>query len=185
MLWVIYLMITFQNYSTGMFVYLFLHGSYGIAWVWKDLCFPDASFQVKGTLGSLVVLSAFLGLYWCISLPLAAGYGVSNPPLIRIILVITMYLGGLYLMLGSDHQKNLTLARQKGTYLLNQGLISTGFFKNTRNPNYLGEVFIYGSFAICAGHYLSYLVFFCGSCLLFSINIYLKEKMSYEKKAGW
>ena len=92
MLWVIYLMFYFKNFSTGMFVYLFLHGSYGIAWVWKDLCFPDESFKVKGTLGSLVVLSTFLSLYWCIPLPLAAGYGVSNPPLIRIILVIIIWL---------------------------------------------------------------------------------------------
>jgi steroid 5-alpha reductase family enzyme len=64
-------------------------------------------------------------------------------------------------------------------------LISTGFFKNTRNPNYLGEVLIYGSFVICAGHIFSYMIFFCGSCLLFSINMYLKDRFSYQKKEGW
>lgn len=139
-LWVVFLMYYFQNYSTGMIVYLFLHGTYGFAWVWKDLCFPDASFKVKGTFGSLILLSIFLGLYWCIPLPLASGNGVSNPSIIRILLVIIMYLTGLYLMLGSDHQKNLTLTRRKGKIIIIQfiGLISDGFFKNTRNPNYLG-----------------------------------------------
>ena len=44
---------------------------------------------------------------------------------------------------------------------------------------------IYGSFVICAGIIFSYMIFFCGSCLLFSINIYLKDKLSYEKKEGW
>lgn len=98
-----------------MHVYLFLHGSYGFAWIWKDIYFPDATFKHKGTLGSLILLSIFLALYWCIPIPLAAGYGVHNPPLIRIALVIVMYLGGLYLMLGSDYQKNIMLAQKKGT----------------------------------------------------------------------
>ena len=177
--WVMFLMFYFNNFSTGMYVYLFLHGTYGFAWVWKDIHFPDASFKAKGTIGSLIILTIFLTLYWCISLPLAAGLGVDNPPFIRILLVIVMYFFGLYLMLGSDHQKNTTLAQKKGLIINNIGLISTGFFKLTRNPNYLGEILIYGSFVICAGHLLPYLIFFCGSCLLFSVNIYLKDKLSY------
>jgi hypothetical protein len=31
----------FQNYSLGMWLYLFLHGTYGICWVTKDWLFPD------------------------------------------------------------------------------------------------------------------------------------------------
>jgi hypothetical protein len=107
-------MFHFRSFSLGMWVYLFLHGSYGIAWVWKDIYFPDATFKQKGTIGSLILLFIFLTLYWFIPVPLAAGYGVHNPPFERIILVIGMYLFGLYLMLGSDHQKNTTLAKQKG-----------------------------------------------------------------------
>ena len=44
---------------------------------------------------------------------------------------------------------------------------------------------IYGAFVICAGSIFSYMIFFFGSCLLFSINMYLKDKLSYEKKEGW
>ena len=136
--WVLFLMFYFRSFSVGIWVYLFLHGTYGMAWVLKDIYFPDATFLQKGTAGSLILLFVFLSLYWFIPIPLAAGYGVHNPPLIRIILVITMYLFGLFLMMGSDYQKTTTLAKKKGKCFVNEGLISTGFFRITRNPNYLG-----------------------------------------------
>lgn len=41
-------------------------------------------------------------------------------------------------MLGADIQKTATLAKRKGKYRKYAGLISTGFFSRTRNPNYLG-----------------------------------------------
>ena len=44
---------------------------------------------------------------------------------------------------------------------------------------------IYGAFVICTGNIFSYMIFFFGSCFLFSINMYLKDKLSYEKKEGW
>ena len=112
--WVIFLMFYFRSFSVGMWVYLFLHGSYGMAWVWKDIYFPDSTFLQKGTAGSLIMLFIFLSLYWFIPIPLAAGYGVHNPPLIRIVFVIFMYIFGLYLMMGSDYQKTTTLAKKKG-----------------------------------------------------------------------
>jgi hypothetical protein len=113
--WVIFLMFYFQTFSKGMFVYLFLHGTYGMAWLYKDIMFGDATFKQKGTLGSNLILTTFLFLYWLIPLPLAVGSGVSNPPLIRIILVVSLYIFGLYLMLGSDYQKTTTLAKKKGS----------------------------------------------------------------------
>jgi hypothetical protein len=44
-LWVLFLMQTYNNYSTGMYLYLCLHGSYGMFWVLKDLTFPDPRFN--------------------------------------------------------------------------------------------------------------------------------------------
>ena len=44
-----------------------------------------------------------------------------------------VYIMGIILMLGSDLQKYITLRARKG-------LISDGFFRYTRNPNYLGEI---------------------------------------------
>jgi hypothetical protein len=89
--WVVFLMYYFRTSSTGMWVYLFLHGTYGFAWVWKDIRFPDSTFKTKATIGSNVLLFIFLSLYWMIPIPLASGYGVHNPPLARIILVIVIY----------------------------------------------------------------------------------------------
>jgi steroid 5-alpha reductase family enzyme len=41
-------------------------------------------------------------------------------------------------MMGSDYQKTMTLSKKKGKINVIIGLISTGFFARTRNPNYLG-----------------------------------------------
>ena len=88
-------------------------------------------------------------------------------------------------MLGADIQKTATLAKKKGNKLLILGLISTGFFARTRNPNYLGEIMIYGSFAACTGHWISYAIVFSIWCTLFAINMYLKDEYSYKLKQGW
>lgn len=60
-----------------MYVYLFLHGTYGMAWLIKDLIFPDASFMGKSTFGAMILLATVLTLYWCIPLSIAAGYGLQ------------------------------------------------------------------------------------------------------------
>ncbi len=66
-IWVISLMYFASNYSTGMYFYLFLHGTYGMAWLCKDLIFPDASFKAKASLGSLLLLQ-FVLLLWVLLL---------------------------------------------------------------------------------------------------------------------
>lgn len=38
------LMLYYRNYSEGAWLYLMLHGSYGIFWLMKDFTFPDAQF---------------------------------------------------------------------------------------------------------------------------------------------
>ncbi len=113
-LWVLFLMSNFNNYSTGMYLYLFLHGSYGIFWVAKDLTFPDPRFQQQTSIGSCVLIFLFLTLYWLIPVPLAAGLGVSEPSAARIMLLVGMYALGLVLMLGSDYQKYWALKKKPG-----------------------------------------------------------------------
>ena len=105
---------TFNNYTPAMYLYLFLHGSYGILWVLKDIFFPDPRFKIQLTLGSLILIFLFLTLYWLIPVPLAAGLGVSEPSTARIILLIVMYISGLILMLGSDYQKYVALKQKPG-----------------------------------------------------------------------
>jgi protein-S-isoprenylcysteine O-methyltransferase Ste14 len=121
----------FNNFSTGMYLYLFLHGSYGIFWVIKDIVFPDASFKEMGSIPVLGAGFVLLLMYWMIPVTIASGLGIQEPSSRRIQFCIAIYVIGLILMLGSDYQKTTTLKKKKG-------LISTGFFARTRNPNYLG-----------------------------------------------
>jgi hypothetical protein len=44
---------------------------------------------------------------------------------------------------------------------------------------------IYTSFVLCSGHSLGFFVFYGLGGLLFTLNIYVKEEMSYKKKKGW
>jgi fatty acid desaturase len=113
-LWVLFLMRLFGTSSTGILLYLCLHGSYGLAWLVKDLTFPDARFKQKASPGSNFLAFLFLCAYWLVPIPLAAGYGVSEPSLPRMAAIVLLYLGGLALMLVSDHQKTTKLRERPG-----------------------------------------------------------------------
>jgi len=115
-LWVLFLMDYYQNYSTGMYLYLFLHGTYGICWVIKDFWFPDARYLTKASICSQVGLFILLSSYWTIPLPLAAGLGIDNPSQSRIICLVVMYITGVILMMGADYQKTTTLRKKKGNF---------------------------------------------------------------------
>lgn len=112
--WVISLMLFFNNKSTAMILYLVLHGSYGICWVIKDFVFPDLRAQKMGTVCSHALLFTLLIFYWMIPVPLAAGLGDQDPSIVKIGIYSTIYLAGLTLMMGSDYQKYHTLKVRKG-----------------------------------------------------------------------
>ena len=56
MLYLFVLMCYFDNFSLGAWVYLSLHGSYGIFWLVKDMVFPDPITQAKHTFMSWLIL---------------------------------------------------------------------------------------------------------------------------------
>jgi protein-S-isoprenylcysteine O-methyltransferase Ste14 len=58
---------------------------------------------------------------------------------------------GLALMLSADAQKHAALR-------LRPGLITTGLYARIRHPNYLGEMLIYGAYALLARHWAPWLV---------------------------
>lgn len=43
-LYIVLMMIYYQNFSLGSSIYLVMHGTYGIIWFLKDCVFPDKSF---------------------------------------------------------------------------------------------------------------------------------------------
>ena len=143
------LMLAYANGSMGAWVYLALHGTYGMLWLLKERIFPDRQWQQPigwvGAVGGFLVLA----LYWLAPLLLISSGAV--PPMPLVALAIALNLLGVFLHFGSDAQKHFVLKLQPG-------LIDDGFFARCRNTNYLGELLIYLSFALLAMHWLPYLV---------------------------
>ena len=103
------LMLYFQNFSTGAYIYLSLHGSYGIIWVLKDLTFPDKSMHVKTCFLPACALIGLLFLYWCMGFEMMYGLGIQEPSNIRIFICFVFYSFGLVFMLCADLQKFMIL----------------------------------------------------------------------------
>jgi len=106
-----------------------------------------------------------------------SGEGLDNPKGIRIFVCIFLFGIGNTLMMCADCQKYYTLQLKKG-------LITNGFFKRTRNPNFLGEMMIYLSFAVATGNTIAYWILMIDWSTIFVIFMFFKE-MSFRKKKGW
>ena len=166
----------FDNFGYGAYAYLALHGSYGFCWLLKEIVFPDAGFAVKVTfLSFITAFVGVLGPYWVAAYILISSSTYVSP--LRLCTAVMIYAFGLVLMMGADTQKFFVLKVKKG-------LISNGWFRYCRNPNYLGEIMIYSSFAILSQHYIPWLIYTYIWGLVFVSNWALKEE-SYKKKAGW
>jgi protein-S-isoprenylcysteine O-methyltransferase Ste14 len=171
--WVIFLMMFFENYSTQAWVYLALHGSYGFCWLLKDVVFPDPKWQVRITFGgALVAVLMVLGPYWIIP------YLLISPVLgdvhvganwLWMSSAIALHTLGVAIMMTADAQKFFTLKYKRG-------LITTGMFRYVRHPNYLGEMMIYGSYAIMAWHWIPWVILAWVWLGLFAVNISMKER---------
>ena len=143
------LMLAYGNGSLGAWVYLALHGTYGMLWLLKERIFPDRQWQQPIGWFPAVGMFLVLALYWLAPLLLISSGAV--PPLPLVALAITLNLLGVFLHFGSDAQKHFVLQLQPG-------LIDDGFFARSRNTNYLSELLIYLSFALLAMHWQPYAV---------------------------
>ena len=77
-----FLMWYYQNDSTGAWIYLALHGSYGLVWIIKDLAFPDPGWQPRITIaGGINSFLAVLGWYWVFGWLLISGASTADYPL--------------------------------------------------------------------------------------------------------
>jgi protein-S-isoprenylcysteine O-methyltransferase Ste14 len=175
------LMWWYGNASTAAWVYLGLHGGYGLAWFVKDLVVPDRGWQQRVTFGgALLSFLLVLGPYWVFPWLLISGllgpdHPQPSPALMGVCIVI--YAVGLTLMLGADAQKNATLAARSG-------LITEGFYARMRHPNYLGEMLIYASFALMVRHWIPWAILGAIWTLVFMTNIAAQE-VSLSRHPGW
>jgi protein-S-isoprenylcysteine O-methyltransferase Ste14 len=127
-------------------VYLALHGTYGLLWAWKSRVFPDKNWERPATWRFALVAWGGLSVYW-IAPWLLTARAVQAPPA-YLALCISLWGFGVFLHFASDMQKHMWLKLRPGE------LLTEGLWGRVRNPNYLGELLIYLAFALLAMHWL-------------------------------
>ena len=180
---VLALMVFYNNFSIASWVYLALHGTYGIMWLIKDRLYPDPRWESEISVAMGVVSFFVVNLYWVAPFLLISRGVEPNAILISAAIAINIF--GVLLHYGSDAQKYFTLKYHKG-------LITEGFFSRSRNPNYLGEILIYSSFAILAQHWLPFVVLGGFVAFVFVPNMLQKDKSlsrypefaAYKERSG-
>ncbi|CAD8105433.1 unnamed protein product [Paramecium primaurelia] len=175
--YIVLLMYYMQHFEFGTYLYLSLHGSYGILWIIKDFSFPDQNFQKYTTIPSAIGGCLILIAYWILPLIQVTGFGQNQIKPNLVCFIIILYVFGIILMMSSDCQKYYTLKYKKG-------LIKDGLFKMNRNPNYTGEILIYLSFAIITNNALSYCIVFMSWIFMF-FPFMLRKEISLSQKEGW
>ena len=177
------LMIFYKNYSIAAWVYLSLHGTYGILWLLKEKIFPDPYFREKLNFLTSITGFIFLGSYWIAPFILISSQ--KSVPNVVIAASISMNIVGVFLHFASDAQKYFSLKLKKD-------LIQEGFFKNIRNTNYLGEILIYLSFAILSMSFIPLVILAIFFFIVFLPRMIKKDKSlskygsfeEYKKKSG-
>lgn len=174
-----YCLALMRHYNTSdhltSWIYLSLHGTYGMLWCLKECIFPDPNWQRPATLFQhIVALGACLLPYWYFAWSINSNRTDASLPLIAgCIMCHTL---GVVLMMAADTQKFFVLKAKKG-------LIKNGWFGICRNTNYLGEMMIYGSYAALSQDAISWAIVIYVWTLLFGRNMYKKEA-SFERKRG-
>jgi protein-S-isoprenylcysteine O-methyltransferase Ste14 len=175
------LMWWYGNTSAAAWVYLGLHGGYGLCWLVKDLLAPDRGWQQRVTFGgALLSFLLVLGPYWLFPWLLISGVlGPAHPRPTPALMAacIVIFAVGLTLMIGADAQKNATLA-------IRPGLITGGFYARMRHPNYLGEMLIYASFALMVRHWIPWAILGFIWTVVFMTNIAAQE-LSLSRYPEW
>jgi len=181
------MMIIFNNFTTLPFVYLALHGTYGLLWLLKEKIFPDPYFKEKINFLTSVTGFIFLGSYWIA--PYILIQSQESVPEIKMNIIIAASVSiniiGVFLHFASDAQKYFSLKLKKD-------LIKDGFFKNIRNTNYLGEILIYLSFAILSMSFIPFVILAVFFFIVFLPRMIKKDKSltkynsfeDYKKKTG-
>eukprot|EP00794_Sanderia_malayensis_P018898 gene18897-20800_t len=184
-LYIIWLMRLYGNFTLGPMVYLSLHGTYIIIWFIKEISFPDASWEREVGLAKSALVFLVLGPFGYWIAPYLVISRHETPAYAIIAASISMQCIGIFLHFCSDCQKYFTLK-------YNPGLITEGLFSKSRNCNYLGEILIYMSFGLLSEHWLPVTIVGCFSVFLYypgmkkkdaSLSRY-KEFAKYKQVTG-
>ena len=145
---VVLLMIAWFNQwnNATAWVYLALHGSYGILWLIKSQLYPDKRWEQPATLPIGIGGWIALSLFWIAPFIITSQSVQAPAPYLA--LCISIYIFGTFLHYVADMQKHMMLKLNPGH------LITDGLWAITRNPNYLGELLTYTGFTLLAMHWL-------------------------------
>ena len=135
--------------NISIYVYLALHGTYGILWILKSQIFPDKQWELKCSIWYGLLIWFGLSLYW-IAPYIIITHNIPNgiiPPNWYIAMCISMYIFGVFFHFTSDMQKFIQLKYHSNN------LITDTMFSKIRNINYLCELLIYLGFSLLAMHW--------------------------------
>ncbi|MDB4125933.1 DUF1295 domain-containing protein [Candidatus Marinimicrobia bacterium] len=154
--------------NTNIFIYLALHGSYGILWILKSYIYPDRQWEATCSIWYGLFIWMGLSLYW-ISPYIIITQNI-NPPNWYLAVCIMIYIIGIFLHFTSDMQKFTQLKYKPNM------LIKNIMFSRLRNMNYLGELLIYLGFSLLAMHWIPILVLFIFIIIIWIPNMIKKDK---------
>eukprot|EP01063_Lacrimia_lanifica_P015879 TRINITY_DN22532_c0_g1_i1.p1 TRINITY_DN22532_c0_g1~~TRINITY_DN22532_c0_g1_i1.p1 ORF type:complete len:246 (+),score=73.77 TRINITY_DN22532_c0_g1_i1:49-786(+) len=189
--------------SPTAWVYFGIHGSYGVMWCLKSQIFPDSAWErpikpdanqkemakkywwnpmdvlptiLPSCIGGPTIFASLAG-YWGYIYHICANK--VEVPAWALGSAVFTYSIGVFLHFTSDMQKHVQIQMRT-----KPGLITDMFFARSRNPNYLGELLIYGSFAALANN--AYAAGYCAyNVLCMWLPNMLKKDISISRHAGW
>ena len=149
-------------------IYLALHGSYGIMWVLKSAIFPDKTWEAKCSIWYGFYIWGGLSMYW-ISPWIIMSTPVENSPII-LGFIVALFAMGVFFHYAADMQKHAYLTLNPGN------LITDGLMAKCRNTNYFGELLIYLSFALMTQHWIPLAVLATFMAIIWLPNMRRKDK---------
>ena len=149
-------------------IYLALHGSYGIMWVLKSAIFPDKTWEAKCSIWYGLYIWGGLSMYW-ISPWIIMSSPVENSPM-YLGIIVAMFALGVFFHYAADMQKHAYLTLNPGN------LITDGLMAKCRNTNYFGELLIYLSFALMTQHWIPLAVLATFMAIIWLPNMRRKDK---------
>jgi steroid 5-alpha reductase family enzyme len=171
--------------NTAAWIYLALHGSYGVMWVMKSRLFGDHSWEAETSPAYGALIWVALSLYWVTPWIISANN--VNPPAPYLALCIALFAFGVFFHFAADMQKHMHLEYRPGT------LLTEGVWASSRNPNYFGELLIYLGFSLLAMHWAPLAVLALFIAFVWLPNMRRKDKSlsrypefeDYRRRTGW
>ena len=159
---------TINTNNISIYIYLALHGSYGILWILKSKIFPDKQWESKCSVWYGLLIWFGLSLYWIA--PYIIINQESEPSNWYIAMCISMYIFGVFFHFTSDMQKFIQLKYNPNN------LIKNVMFSKIRNINYLGELLIYLGFSLLARSWIPIIALLSFILIIWIPNMVKKDK---------